>query len=153
MQPCTMSQDPRPEAQGPTSLRLCTRGIIAMDFNEQWASGRGGGGCASYNYYFVFIIIAYFVAWFSFRPPFHKTYNLFEFIWWIRLIIALTYLVEISKHTGRAWVSHTYPQHNLTPNSSLVDIEHFSYPFSQSNTKGFLFLFLFSLQKIKNKIK
>ena len=27
---------PRLEAQGPTSLRPCTRGIIAMDFNEQW---------------------------------------------------------------------------------------------------------------------
>ena len=33
---------PRPEAQGPTSLRPCTCGIIVMNFNEQWA---WGGGC------------------------------------------------------------------------------------------------------------
>ena len=32
----TLHHVPRLEAQGPTSLRPCTRGIIAMDFNEQW---------------------------------------------------------------------------------------------------------------------
>ena len=58
--------------------------------------------------------------------------------------IVLTYLVETSRHTGRAWVPHTFSRRNLTPELVLVDVDHFPYLLSQSNKKERV---LFSLKK------
>ena len=40
--------------------------------------------------------------------------------------IVLTYLVETGRHTGRAWVPHTFPRRNLTPEFVLGGCRPFS---------------------------
>ena len=40
--------------------------------------------------------------------------------------IVLTYLVETGRHTGCAWVPHTFSRHNLTPELVLGGRRPFS---------------------------
>ena len=40
--------------------------------------------------------------------------------------IVLTYLVETGRHIGRAWVPHTFPQRNLSPELVLGGRKPFS---------------------------
>ena len=70
----------------------------------------------------------------------------------VRLIehqIVLTYLVETSRHTGCAWVPHTFSQRNLTPELVLSGRRPFSLSIEsiKKNKKGVLFQVLFSLKK------
>ena len=65
--------------------------------------------------------------------------------------IVLTYLVETSRHTGCAWVPHTFSQRNLTPELVLSGRRPFSLSIESIKKKkrGFYFLFYFPLKNNK----